>query len=149
MAKSDSSDTPRARGKPAAGWEERFLTALAVTGIVKRACDLAGVSRSTVYAHRENDEAFAAAWRDAEEDSADLAELEAWRRGVEGVEKPVFYKGEEVATIREYSERMLEILLKARRPEKFRDNVKLEHGGSVVLTLSDLIRRAREKPKGE
>lgn len=39
---------------------------------------------------------FAAAWDEAEPLAADGLDTEARRRGVEGVEKPVYYKGEPV-----------------------------------------------------
>lgn len=133
MTPSDSSDTSRARGKPARGWEDKFFAAFAETGIVLRACKAAQVSRSTVYLHRDKDEAFAERWREAEEESADAAESEAWRRGVEGIDKPVFYKGEQVSVMREYSDRMLELVLKARRPDRFRDNHKHEIGGEATV----------------
>jgi hypothetical protein len=48
---------------------------------------------------------------------------------VEGVEEPIVYQGEITNTVRRYSDTLLIFLLKARRPEKFRDNVKVEHGG--------------------
>jgi hypothetical protein len=37
-------------------------------------------------------------------------------RAVEGVERPVFQRGQQVGTIREYSDRLLMFMLKARRP---------------------------------
>lgn len=141
----DTSDSSRARGKPLDGWEERFVAALALRGVVTHAVEDAGVARSTVYQRREDDEAFAKDWDDALEEFADALEVEAYRRGVQGVEKPVFYKGEQVSTVLEYSDRMLELMLKARRPEKFRDNLKVEHGGKVGLSLDQLVRRAREE----
>jgi hypothetical protein len=42
---------------------------------------------------------------------------------VEGVDKPVYQGGVLVGYVREYSDQLLVTLLKAHRPEKFRDNV--------------------------
>lgn len=68
-------------------------------------------------------------WNDAEQEAADALEREAWRRAVEGTDKPVTYQGQITATYKEYSDRMLEMLLKAHRPEKFKDRVSNEHSG--------------------
>lgn len=100
---------------------------------------------------------FHEAWDAAIELSADRLEDEADRRGVRGYDEPVIHKGIQAfvrdartgeleldannqpipLTIRRYSDRMLELLLKARRPEKFRENVKIEaevSGGVLAIT---------------
>ena len=82
---------------------------------------MCGVSRVCVYEHRNGDEAFAKLWDEAEQEAADKLEREAWRRGVEGVDKPIVYQGEVTGTYKEYSDRMLELLLKAHRGAKFRE----------------------------
>lgn len=107
-------------------WKSPFLTEFAKTGNVKLACGSAGVDRSTPYAARKADAAFAAAWDEAAEDSSDLLEEEARRRAVEGTEKPLLYQGEVVQTVREYSDTLLIFLLKARRPERFRENLHVQ-----------------------
>ncbi|WP_310533152.1 hypothetical protein [Novosphingobium sp.] len=66
------------------------------------AARVAGIGRSTAYDWRADDPEFAKAWDDAEQEAADKLEAEAWRR----------------ATV-DKSDRMLEILLKAHRPDKF------------------------------
>ena len=53
-------------------------------------------------------------------------EDEARRRALQGVEKPVFREGRQVGTVTEYSDTLLIFLLKARRPEKFRDRARFE-----------------------
>lgn len=108
---------------------ETFLEVLRKTCNVSEACRKARVARRTAYEWRDADSAFAAAWKEAEDEAADRLEREAWRRGVEGVNKPVTYQGVITATYKEYSDRMLELLLKAHRPEKFKDRVSAEHSG--------------------
>jgi hypothetical protein len=44
----------------------------------------------------------------------DALEREAWRRAVEGFDEPVHYQGEVVGYVKKYSDRMLELLLKAK-----------------------------------
>jgi hypothetical protein len=67
-------------------------------GDVSKACKAAGVSRSAIYEHRKNDEAFAQAWDDVLSSLCDAAEAELYRRGVKGWNEPVFYKGKKVAS---------------------------------------------------
>ena len=45
------------------------------------------------------------------------------RRALEGVEEPVFYKGERVGVIRKYSDSLLILLLMAKRPDQFRERM--------------------------
>ena len=71
---------------------------------------------------------FALAWDEAVNIAADALEREAWRRAVEGFEEPVHYRGEVVGYVKKYSDRMLELLLKAHRPEKYR-----ESGANVLI----------------
>jgi hypothetical protein len=82
------------------------------------AAEAAGISRSLVYRWRDHDRAFAAAWRRAAEAGTDRLEDEAMRRALEGVEKPVFWRGEQVGTVRTYNDRLLMLLLQRRRPAR-------------------------------
>ena len=121
-------------------WKPRFLAAFEEDLTVTAACQRAGVSRSAVYEARQRDEGFALAWHHVESRIVDTLEREAYRRAVEGVERPVYQRGVQVGSVREYSDRLLEMLLKARAPERYRENSKVEvsgHDGGPV-TLADL-----------
>jgi AcrR family transcriptional regulator len=107
----------------------KFLSELRQGASIARAAAAVGVSRSTVYEYRSTDEAFATEWDQAVEDGTDTIEDEAYRRAVEGVDEPVFYKGDEVGHVRKYSDTLLIVLLKARRPEKYLDRSRQEVGG--------------------
>jgi hypothetical protein len=104
---------------------EKFLEHLRQTANVSEACLLIGVKRRSVYDCRERDEAFRRAWDEAIEIATDALEREARRRAIEGVETPVFYRGDCVGTVLAYSDRMLELLLKAHRPDKYSERVQL------------------------
>jgi hypothetical protein len=69
--------------------EKCFLEVLAESGNVTVAAQAGGVSRSRMYERRQEDEAFAKAWEEAEQIAADRLEREARRRAVEGVEEPL------------------------------------------------------------
>jgi len=105
---------------------EAFFAALAETANVSKACAAVAVSRRTAYNWREADPGFAAGWDRAMKAAVLGLEDEAHRRAFEGLDKPVFYQGEECGTVREYSDTLAIFLLKAHNPEKYRENSKVE-----------------------
>jgi len=112
-------------------WRPRFLKAFAEHGLVIEAAAAAGVGRSTVYDERQKNESFALAWADIEEWTTEEMEHEARRRAVLGVDKPVFFKGEQCGKVREYSDTLLIFMLKARKPETYRETVGIHHSGKI------------------
>ncbi len=82
----------------------------------------AGVSRRTHLNWRKRDRRFEAACQEALEIAIDDIEAEARRRAKDGTLEPVFYGGKPCGAIRRYSDTLLMFLLKAARPEKYRDN---------------------------
>lgn len=111
----------------------RFIDVLRDTCNVSEAARAAGIGRRTAYEWRDADKKFSDDWDDAEQEAADKLEREAWRRAVDGVDKPVVHQGIITATYKEYSDKMLEILLKGHRPEKYAERSKIEHSGSIGL----------------
>lgn len=61
-----------------------------------------------------------------------LAEDELFRRAVEGTEEPVYHLGKQVDTVRKYSDRLLELLLKSNDPEKYSDKHQVAVSGQVL-----------------
>ena len=112
-------------------WKPAFIEVLRETGNVTLAAQHAGQSRNQVHDVRQRSKRFAAQWDNALEEATDLLEAEAWRRAVTGIDKPVFYKGKVVASIKKYSGPLLMFLLEAHRPQKFRDGGKVEQPGAI------------------
>jgi hypothetical protein len=106
-----------------------FLAAYAEIGNITRAAELANISRQSHYEWLRDDPNYPALFRSADEQASERLEQEARRRAVEGVEKPVFHKGEVCGTIREYSDTLLIFLLKGAKPEKYHDRVRQEMSG--------------------
>ena len=98
--------------------EADLLDALRQGASVASACHTAGVGRSTAYEWREADTAFRDAWDDAVEAGTDELEDEAVKRAKAG------------------SDTLLIFMLKARRPDKYKDRVATEHTGRVNLTIT-------------
>jgi len=104
-----------------------FLATLAKTGMVQASLEAAEWSRSSAFKLAKADTEFQAKWDAALDTFADKLEKELIRRAEEGVEKPVYYKGEVVGYITEYSDSLLLAAVKAKRRE-YRDQGKLELG---------------------
>jgi len=94
-----------------------------------------GINRVTVYRWRQYDQAFATAYSDAMEAGTDLIEQEARRRAVEGYDRPVFQGGGLAGLERVYSDMLLALLLRGRRPEVFRETT-----SRTAMTTSISIR---------
>lgn len=107
-----------------------FCAALAASGgSVTRACEAIDVARLTAYRWREADAEFAKAWDDAKRAGLDALEDEALRRAYEGYDKPIVHQGVITDTVREYSDTLAIFLLKGGKPEKYRDNARVELTG--------------------
>jgi hypothetical protein len=101
-----------------------------------------------VYRWRRNDLDFGARWSRALTMAGDLLEEEADRRGRDGVDVPVFHKGEASGTKRKYSDSLLLARLKAIRPELYRERITVPGPQNQPLTvvlrdfsLEDVARR--------
>ena len=116
----------------AAAWRAAFIERLRATGNVTLAAAGAGVGRQHVYRTRNRSKKFRRLWDEALEQAVDLLEGEARRRAT-GTREDVWYAGRVVGTKPVYDSALLMFLLKAHRPHKFRDNVKVEHAGGMEV----------------
>ena len=114
-------------------WKPPFLAALREYPVIAHACRAVGIERTTAYRARETDPEFARDWDAALEDGIDRAEQEAYRRGVFGVEEPVYQGGQLVGTRQVYSDSLLSLVLKGRRKKVYADRTELTgaDGGPV------------------
>jgi hypothetical protein len=83
--------------------KEAFLAALAEGDSIVGACKVAEIGRSTAYEWRELDQTFHLGWEQALEASTEKLEREGFRRAIDG------------------SDTLLIFLLKARRPQIYRE----------------------------
>ena len=122
--------------------KKKVLDALAKVGVITYAARKAGVARQTVYDWCAADPDFKAAFEHALAESTELLEAEAYRRAHDGVLKPVFQGGARVGSVREYSDTLLIFLLKARKPDVYRERLDLRQqvtgpgGGPVRFSLT-------------
>ena len=126
---------PRGMSDRAAGdWIPTFLSSLETTGNIRASCAQAGINRTTAYNAKEANAKFAARWDVAIEDAIDRLEFEAVRRAREG------------------SDVLLIFMLKAARPNIYRDRVDVQHAGqvsfsAVVQHAATLLREKGETAK--
>lgn len=88
---------------------------------VRKACAASGYTRQVVYRWRQKDAVFDSGWRQAVMKGADLLEEEADRRGRDGYNQPVFFRGRQAGVKRRYSDGLLLARLKALKPELYRE----------------------------
>jgi hypothetical protein len=123
----------------------QFLSVYAALKNVRLAALQAGIDRGTYYLWLEKDEVFAQEIEYAAADFTDRLEAEADRRGQRGIERIAhFYRGAPAMNpdtkkpymVTEYSDRLLEMRLKAELPQKYRENIDLNakvSGGVLVV----------------
>jgi hypothetical protein len=95
--------------------EKIFLTTLAETCNVTRACAAAGVGLTSAYRRRKGNAEFRDEWRSAISIGYQQLELELLERAFKGVEKVVRISAREFKTIREYSNQLGVALLRMHR----------------------------------
>jgi len=119
-----------------------FLEALSESCNVSKACDKAELGRSTAYDWRASDAGFAADWDRALEIGIGALEDEAHRRAFEGNDRPIVHLGKVTGTFKEYSDTLTIFLLKAHRPEKYRErsDIHLKAQVAVETMTEDEIR---------
>lgn len=135
-----SSTEPKRKSKPSkrkvdlkqaktAHKKAAFLRAYRKLGGKATASESIGVDRDTVWGWEQTDEKFRADVLRAEE--LDTEELEKVAR----------------ARAKKKSDLLMMFLLKGRKPATYRDNVKIEHSGSV--TVKDLLLKDDGKEEGK
>lgn len=103
-------------------WRKAFLEAFRITGIITTAAKAVGVSRAAVEQASRRDPEFKTAMQAAAEEAADNLEAVAIGRATAS---------------KSPSDLLLMFMLKSRRPEKFRDNYRMEmsgpNGGAIPI----------------
>lgn len=102
---------------------------------ISRAAQVAGVTYGTVLGWRHDDPEFARRFDEAVIEGNGRLEDEAVRRAVEGVDRPVFGRVGQVGVVTEYSDRLLEFLMRG-RIDKFKErrdvSLRTPDGGMTI-----------------
>jgi hypothetical protein len=125
--------------------QKRFLRAFAETCSIKQASRLAVIDKSTHFVWMSRDANYVAAFESCKVQAVQVLEDEAVRRASEGVDEPVFYKGEQCGTIRRYSDSLMMLLLKGHLPSRYREaaatNIAMSGGGALTVAMLDACLR--------
>lgn len=124
-----------------------FLSVYKETCSITEACRRCGFGRATIYDWLKNDEGFRGRFDSARELAFAALEDEAVRRAMHGIRRYKFHEGKPIRTQAgehyyelEFSDRLMEVLLRANRPEKYRERYDVKHSHSapgVVLLQVD------------
>ena len=131
--------SPARRERTAAGkgaWKAAFIQSLSQIPNVTVACEAARIARPTAYAARETSRRFANQWDRAVTAGIERLEARCWVRASVGLKRGVWMKDENgkpvrVEEVAEVSDGLAALLLKAHKPEKYRETV------NQVLTNPD------------
>lgn len=120
-------------------WKPVFIKALALSPNVAAAARKAGITRQAAYHTRSQDTEFSADWDDALGQAIEAAEGELYRRAVKGTITNRHYDkdGNLVGVDRQYSDTLLIFMLKAHKPEIYRETTRNEltgAGGKPIQT---------------
>ena len=126
------------------GWEKVFFDTLRECANVRHSADTAKISVPTVYKYKNSNKkiildgveiSFLDAWENALDEAVQVLEMEARRRALRGVKKPIFQGGMLCGHEIKYSDTLLIFLLKAHKPHFYRERVDhtVQVDGKIVL----------------
>jgi hypothetical protein len=107
------------------------LSVLRDTCNVRASCHAAGISRQAAYDYRDKDKAFRKQWADAIEDGIEVLEAAARQRAMS------------------ISDTLLIFLLKAHRPEVYRDRYEVKINYSALRSEAERIAKENDLPVEE
>lgn len=118
---------------------ENFLNSLREGWTRSYSANEAGLSLSMIDSLVRSDPDFRKLVEFAEQEGKDRIEDEAFRRGVVGIDKPIVYQGEVMDdTVKEYSDSVLQTLLRGKFPEKYgRSEITGAGGAPLISDISD------------
>ena len=129
--------------------QHRFLECFAACGSVLKAARSAKLNRQSHYWWLKEDQTYRERFEAAGERAARALEDEAVRRAVEGIRRPVWYKGRVVGYETEYSDSLLMFLLKANAPDKFKDRSVVDMNVRGEVELRARLEAARRRVAGQ
>lgn len=116
--------------------QEVYLAALPMYFTQTAALAKAGVKWDSLKRWREQDATFLIREQDARNELADKLEGEAIRRAFKGIKVPVYQGGLLAGHTIQYSDALLTLMLKAMRPEKFRDRSEVSVTQPIVKVVA-------------
>jgi len=123
--------------------QRAFIAAYTHCASVSESARIVGLDRKQHYEWLKADPRYRAAFEAEADQAAQSLEDEAVRRALDGVRRPMYYRGKPVRSGRgrasrpvyevEYSDQLLVLLLKRFRPQLYREHTVTEVSGSLDL----------------
>lgn len=116
-----------------------YFAYLSTKGVKRHSALLAGIEPDKVKSLIKKDETLAALEEAALETYRERIDLELHRRAIDGIKKPVYFKGHIVGYEVVRSDRLLEFIAKANNPKKYGNHVQVDanvRAGVLVVQQS-------------
>lgn len=116
----------------------KFLAAWAEIPTIRGASKKAGLATPQHYEWMKNSPEYAETFNEARRELVAALEHEAFRRGVEGWDEPVYQGGVQVGTVRKFDSSFVKMLLQANDPrycDRHNHNVSGEIKGKTIVVL--------------
>lgn len=129
--------------------QRAFLAGFIVGKGLKRAAELSGLSRWCHYEWMRVDALYRERFKLARQILVDDAEGEAYRRAVHGVDQPIVFRGKITGAAKSRSDALLVFVLKAMRPEIYRDGAEPEpdlNAPPLKITIEKHEQAGAEQP---
>lgn len=124
--------------------KRRFLETYAKLGNATATAEETGISRDRHKYWLKMSSSYREAFEQADDQATERLEQEARRRALEGREEAVYWNGNQIGTVRKYSDVLLIFLLKAKKPDVYREirtsttaNVSVQAAVKVVHEYHD------------
>jgi len=117
--------------------QRAFLSGYVQSCGIRSAARLSGLSRQSHYEWMRDDPLYREHFRRAKEIIADAVEEEVHRRARLGYETPIIYRGKITGYYQSYSDQLLTLLVKAVRPEIYRESARpqFDIGGPTEINI--------------
>lgn len=126
--------------------KNKWLNEFVQRGSITATCKARKISRQTFYDWTKQDTEFKKVFEEqARPMITTLLEDEAYRRAMQGVPKGIYYKGEKIATEREYSDSLLVTLLRANCPQRYKNVVDTTLNGNLNVNNISLPEKLAER----
>ena len=126
--------------------KQKFLEAYARLGNASAAAEETGINRRSHTRWLES-KAYRKQFEEAEDQATEVLEREALRRAVDGRDEPVYFNGVQVGTVKKYSDVLLIFLLKAKRPDVYRERYDARIQASMnVQSMVKVIHEYHDAP---
>jgi hypothetical protein len=129
----------------------RVIEEFRACGRVDIACERCNIDRSTHYDWLKRFPDYKEAFDAVRAETAQILEDEAWRRAVEGTEKPIYQGGRLVGTVREYSDSLMTWLLRGLNPQRYGERMEVTGNASgpaiqvIVMQAGQQIAQPAER----